>query len=212
MQKNKLNLIIDFLLLICLLLISGIGFLIRYVLPPGFARKQLYGSGVDLQFWGLDRHEWGNIHLIISFVFIGLLFFHILLHWKMICAFTLKHSQGKISSKVLLGIVLALSAICLVGPFCIQPEVTPHQGRIVAESITPINSEQTPTHSSSTIEVKGSMHLNELASQFQVSTSTIIAQMGISPKDSCQRIGRLKKKYGFTMHELKQLIELEMNN
>ena len=56
MEKSKLNLIIDGLLLLCITVIVGIGFLIKYVLVPGYQRWQIYNRNVDLFFWGLDRH------------------------------------------------------------------------------------------------------------------------------------------------------------
>ena len=57
MNKSKLNLIIDFIMLIILIVIAGIGFLIKYVLVPGFKRNEIYGQDMELYFWGLDRHQ-----------------------------------------------------------------------------------------------------------------------------------------------------------
>ncbi|MHC4076764.1 MAG: DUF4405 domain-containing protein [Planctomycetota bacterium] len=62
MKRAKLNLIIDALLLLCLAGIAGIGFLIKYVLVPGYQRWEIYGRNVSLFLWGLDRHQWGTIH------------------------------------------------------------------------------------------------------------------------------------------------------
>jgi len=55
---------------------AGIGVLIKYVLVSG--------KNINLLFWGLDRHEWGTIHLIVSLTFMLLLVLHIVFHWKMI--------------------------------------------------------------------------------------------------------------------------------
>ena len=59
MAKSKLNLIIDVFMLLCMAAIAGIGFLIKYVLVPGFRRWEIYDRNVDLSFWGMDRYEWG---------------------------------------------------------------------------------------------------------------------------------------------------------
>ena len=88
MKKSKLNLILDALLLLCIAAIGGIGFLMKYVIVPGYLRWEIYGRNVDLFFWGMGRHEWGTIHLVIGFVFLALLVLHIALHWGMLSAFT----------------------------------------------------------------------------------------------------------------------------
>lgn len=79
---------IDILMLLLMMPLAGIGFLIKYVLVPGSKRNELYGGGVDLEFLGLDRHEWGQIHFLISIGLLVLLALHIVFHWKMIvCIF-----------------------------------------------------------------------------------------------------------------------------
>jgi hypothetical protein len=57
MKKSKLNLIIDTLLLLCIAAIGGIGFLMKYVLIPGYQRWEIYERNVDLFLWGMGRHE-----------------------------------------------------------------------------------------------------------------------------------------------------------
>jgi hypothetical protein len=87
-DKSKLNLSIDIIMLLLLLPVAGIGFLIKYVLIPGIQRNSIYGNNTDLEFLGLNRHQWGTVHLILSIVFLLLLIIHIVLHWKMItCVF-----------------------------------------------------------------------------------------------------------------------------
>jgi hypothetical protein len=78
-NKSKINLAIDAVMLILLTMMAGLGFLIKYVLVPGFKRNTLYGSDVELYFWGLDRHQWGSIHLYLGFVFL----FLVLLYFEM---------------------------------------------------------------------------------------------------------------------------------
>ncbi len=81
---DKINLLIDLLLTLALALIAGIGFLIKYILPPGRERILKYGDNTELAFLGLDRHQWGGIHLLVAYVMLGLLILHIVLHWKTI--------------------------------------------------------------------------------------------------------------------------------
>ena len=84
MDKSKANLIIDALLFLCVMAITGIGLLMKYVLLPGKETTAIYGRKVDLFLFGMDRHAWGRIHLILAFVFLGLLTLHVVLHWNMI--------------------------------------------------------------------------------------------------------------------------------
>lgn len=65
---------------------AGIGLLVKFVLLPGKDTWAGYGRKVELFLFGMDRHQWGTIHMIIAFVFLGLAMLHIILHWKMILA------------------------------------------------------------------------------------------------------------------------------
>jgi hypothetical protein len=83
-MKPKINFTVDALMFLCMAAIGGIGLLMKYVLIAGKDRWIVYGRNVDLQLFGLDRHEWGSIHLLIGYVLLGLLIVHIVLHWKAI--------------------------------------------------------------------------------------------------------------------------------
>ncbi len=121
--KSKFNLIIDGIMLVVLTGLAGLGFLIKFILIPGEERWEIYGANVDMRFLGLDRHEWGSIHLTLGYIMIGLLFLHILLHWRIILGIfrtmTIKKSVrfGVLFTFILLGIFLILS------PFMVKPEI-----------------------------------------------------------------------------------------
>ena len=86
MTRSKWNFIIDICMFICMILLASIGFLIKYTLSTGREAWQLFGKNVELSMLGLNRHVWGDIHLYIAFVLLGLFLLHILMHWKMIKA------------------------------------------------------------------------------------------------------------------------------
>jgi len=67
-----------------MMIIVGLGLLMKYNLIPGNQRWIKYGRNVDLYLFGLDRHQWGTIHLILGYILIGLLVLHLILHWKVI--------------------------------------------------------------------------------------------------------------------------------
>ena len=103
--------------------IIGIGFLIEFTLISGQKRWSEYGKNVDLYFMGMDRHQWGTVHLILGFVLIGLLVLHIFLHWN-----TIKHVYKRIIKQPLLNKLVALGFmfICItiiLVPLFIQPEI-----------------------------------------------------------------------------------------
>ena len=99
MSKNRLNFWIDILMFIDMLIISLIGLLIKYVLPPGTGgRHGGWGEGKALTFIGMSRHEWGDVHFILAIVLLALLVIHIILHWNWIvyqikCTFKKKDKQ-----------------------------------------------------------------------------------------------------------------------
>ncbi|MDD3579657.1 MAG: DUF4405 domain-containing protein [Desulfobacca sp.] len=109
--KAKVNFVIDALMFVIMCAIAGIGFLIKYVLIPGEQRWEVYGRNVDLFWLGLDRHEWGSIHLYLALTLLTLLVIHIILHWQMILSL-FRSLIGKGSTRAV--ITLAFVVICLI--------------------------------------------------------------------------------------------------
>ncbi len=83
-EKSKLNFAIDSLMLLIMMALAGIGFLMKFVLISGKERWLVYGANVELSWLGLDRHEWGTIHLWLGYSLLVLLAIHIALHLKWI--------------------------------------------------------------------------------------------------------------------------------
>lgn len=123
MKKSTLNFIIDIIMLIVMSAVVGIGFIVKYVLIPGNQRWIVYGENVELHLLGMDRHEWGNIHLILGFVLIALLALHIIFHWKLIVSLYNRIFKSKGIYKILTIIFLTVCALFLLAPFFTTPEV-----------------------------------------------------------------------------------------
>jgi len=124
-SNSKLNMSIDIVMLLQMLLMAGIGFIMKYVTLSGEERNVRYGNHTDLEFLGLTRHEWGSIHLIISITFLVLLVLHILFHWDVILGilkrmFPLPYLRNGIL--ILLGL---LTVFTLLTPFLVEPEQVP---------------------------------------------------------------------------------------
>ena len=85
-MKNeiKINFVIDIFMFLVMGVIGGTGLLQKYKLISGSERWDLYGSNPELYMLGLDRHQWGYIHLVLGYVLLGLLVLHIIFHWRQI--------------------------------------------------------------------------------------------------------------------------------
>lgn len=135
--RQKVNFIIDILLLIATVFIIVIGFVIRYVLIPGSERWEKFGRNVELSILGLDRHQWGFIHLIVGLLFVGLLVLHLIFHWKQIVAMTRKILPGMYIRYTFVGAIVGIIVIVAVLPFLIPlqlGDLVTHQGRGVTRN------------------------------------------------------------------------------
>jgi hypothetical protein len=89
MRRTTLNFIIDLISFVDLLLLAATGSIMRWVLPPGSGgrgrgfRGGRGGEHIET-LWGLGRHDWGDIHFVLSLLFVLLMLIHIVLHWTWI--------------------------------------------------------------------------------------------------------------------------------
>ena len=123
MDKSKVNLVIDGVMFLCVMAIAGIGLLIKYVLLPGKETAAVYGRKVDLFLFGMDRHAWGRIHLIIAFVLLGLLTLHVVLHWNMILSIYCRFLGNTVVRRIVAVIVFVVGTFLVVSPFFVKPEI-----------------------------------------------------------------------------------------
>ena len=123
MDKTRLNFVIDALMFLCLMAIAGLGFLMKYILPPGREVWVRYGRNVDLTWLGWDRHDWGGLHLYLAFALLSLLVIHLILHWSMILGLLARLlPDPKRRQRVALAFLI-VSLLLLYFPFLITPEV-----------------------------------------------------------------------------------------
>ncbi len=128
MDKAKLNFVIDSLMFLFLAAIAGLGFLMKYVLLPGREAALTYGRRVDLFLFGLDRHDWGTIHLYLGFLFLALLALHLVLHWHMIPGLFARLVPDSRKRAFIAWVYAALAAALLLFPFFIGPELKEGDG------------------------------------------------------------------------------------
>lgn len=70
------NLTVDLLTFVVTMGVAVTGLLLRFVLPPG--------SG-GLELWGLERHDWGDVHFWLVVGLGVLVVVHVALHWAWVC-------------------------------------------------------------------------------------------------------------------------------
>lgn len=120
MRKPTLNFIINALMFFCMSAITGIGLLIKYTLISGQEQISKYGRNDKLLLLGLNRHEWGEIHLIIGFILIGLLILHIILHWKVIKSVYERLCYKKPALKIFSIVFFTICFLFLILPFVVN--------------------------------------------------------------------------------------------
>lgn len=122
-NKAKLNFVIDAFMFLVLMAMAGLGFLMNYILIPGKERWVKYGRNVNLTLWGWDRHDWGDIHLYLGFVLLGLLGLHLFLHWGQVVGLFQRFVPAKRRTLVILGFVL-VALLLIYFPFLVSPEIS----------------------------------------------------------------------------------------
>jgi hypothetical protein len=125
MDKTKFNFIIDALMFLILMAMAGLGFLMKYTLPPGRILKATSGSNPYLTWLGWDRHDWGDIHLYLAFILLSLLAIHLFLHWQQILGlFRRLIPDPQWRYRVAL-VFLVISLLLIYFPFLITPSSQP---------------------------------------------------------------------------------------
>ena len=223
MKRTDLNISIDILMFIVMMPVVGIGFLIKYVLLSGVDRNLVYGNDVDLLFWGMDRHQWGSVHLYLSFVLIFLLILHLIFHWKMMLGLVKNMIKSKVS-RILVAIGLPLVVLLFaIVPLFLKPEVkegVTHHGHALQQEqlektrlLEPIehtsSSHFLEKHHASGIELNGRMTINDVAKVYVVSAQELCEEIGVPIDEANVTFGRLKRQYAFDLDELRTFIEQE---
>lgn len=226
-MKGKLNFIIDVLMFLLLAAITGLGFLMKYVLIPGKDRVAHFGRFVDLYFLGLDRHEWGGLHLILGFVLLGLLVLHIVLHWNSIQCLFRRLINGESWRGPLLFAFSAVSLFLFAFPFLIRIEIReaaagshvhhhasaemndgPARHEMPGADHSASDQPDRSDPAASALQIQGRMTLIQVSEQYHVPVASIVSGLHIDDSVSPNtQLGYLRKRYGFHMSDVIRLIE-----
>jgi hypothetical protein len=236
---------------------AGIGFLIKYNLLSGEKRNAIYGENINLELLGMDRHQWGTIHLIVSIAFVIFILLHIIFHWKMVVCF-FKRLVPKRTPRIIFSVLISVFGLFLfVFAFVLEPEQVQYgnlyrhrsvstsdvlhevlnnevvnEAEVVSAKTSAVNSTKVTqqaevihkTHSEhdekqhrnqhtiEEYEVLGSQSISYVAGKYGVPSSYICKELGISTSYQSERLGRLRKRYNFSMSDVSRAIAKYKND
>ena len=231
MKRSDLNFIINALMFLLMSLLIGMGLLIKYVLLPGKEVWLIYKDNVELTFLGLDRHQWGTIHLIVALVLIALLILHIILHWKQVYGIYKRIIKKKTYRSSLLIVFTILAAFFILFSFVVPIEISPHERlyknrvhethieephsdivKVIGDENDVVkenehDADHEPKFKNQDINIKGFMTLNEVSSEFDVPLEYLKSELDIPDSEKGdRRLGQLIRKYEFTMIDVKDVL------
>ena len=215
-EKAKFNFVVDALMFICMMAIAGLAFLMKFILIPGKERWAKYGESVELSLLGMDRHEWGTIHLTIGFLLLGLLALHIILHWKVILGLFQKLIDNQKARWITASAFVVVSSLLLIAPLAARPDIQEvGRGRSAQMGSTnaacggcpEIFAHDTGHRTNDRMEIKGFMTLAEVSEKHDIPIPCLKTHLGIPASvTDTENLGRLKKTYDFTMSDVAGVI------
>jgi hypothetical protein len=112
MQLFTLVKIVDLLSFLLLVMMISTGAILEFTLPTR--------SG-PLSVWGMTRHEWGDIHSLISMAFLVLMSSHLVLHFKFIKSAIAGNATREQFYRLAIGLIALIVLIALA----VAPVVSP---------------------------------------------------------------------------------------
>jgi Mor family transcriptional regulator len=216
MKKVNWQFLVDTSMFICMVGIAVIGILLAFFIPQGPSSPDS-----SKYFLNLHRHQWGNIHLYLSITFVLLLIIHLTLDWKWIKSRAYHIFKGR--WKMALGSTFLLSLLVLFIIWIVYPkepgayeEYGLGRGRLATENLLPGSLHEREPNSGAqeqeTLTVTGQMTLKDLEELSGVPASRIIEALGL-PSNSSEKetLGRLRKKYGLSLVEMRDVLTRLMN-
>ncbi len=194
MKKTKMNFVIDAMAFISFVLLTSTGVLVHYVLPPGSGRFSIL--------WGMDRHQWGQLHYWISIIMMVCLGLHLLLHWKWVLAMI----KGRPREEGY-GIRIALSIVGVIALIALA--VIPLLGRVEQTNEEPPHKMRTMEPGSTEgYSIEGSMTLADIERETKVPAAVILRELQLPDNLSRnEQLGKLSKKYKFELQNVRDIIQ-----
>jgi hypothetical protein len=233
MKRSDLNFVIDAFAFIGLVLLIVTGLIMRFVLPP--LQGSRGGEAGPSLLWGWDRHQWGEIHFWIAAGLLVILVVHLFLHWKWIVSVLQGKPREGSGIRVSLGILsLVVLIVVAFAPFFSPTEQKTRRGKQavfeksgeqmldenksirklpespVDSNLKKMNDEEKPVSvkESHSEGIRGSMTLREIEKTTGVPVAYVLKKLELpDDTDPENRLGQLRKRYGFDMHDVRKIFE-----
>jgi len=176
-------------------------------------------------FLGLHRHQWGNIHFYLSITFTVLVIIHLILSWKWIKAKARQIFKGRWDTALILTAIASILVLFLFWSFFPKvPGAYEDYGIRAGERAKrqQLSKEEYPIHEekdeekltkgrmaedTSGILITGRMTLYDIEDMTGIPARKIADKLGIpSNAPLNETLGRLRKRYLFTMREVRDVI------
>lgn len=128
MKRSSINFLIDYLLAFCFCAMGGVGILLLTAVPPTRIMREETIFSERAILWGLDRHQWGFIHLTLALLVLFLLFLHVYFHWQQIKCLYRRWTDRHPVKQFVLGPLFLLTCIALLGIPCFLKPSAPYPG------------------------------------------------------------------------------------
>lgn len=205
MSRTAVSFWLDLASLLVMLGLALTGGITHYVLPSG--------TGNWLTLFGWGRHDFGRLHFYLGLAVVVLLTLHLAWHWSWLCGFVAKRLGKDAPSRRARRVAGAATAACagllLVGGLAWASSLVEHrfeQGdrRRGAASEAAIYQGDEDCPAAATIN--GRMTVEEAAAAAGISPSALLQALGVAyPVDPQERLGRLRRRFGFSMQEVRRL-------
>ena len=211
MTKPRLNYVVDVVMFTLMGAMIFIGVLMSFFLASGPVVDE--GSKYV---WGLHRHQWGDIHMILSFAFVAFFILHLLLHWNWIKGATRK----LLRSSSVLTVILLLPALVILLAWSFSEKDSPayaEYGIRAASKFQRVEESPPPRYpreevavekkNVKKVEINGRMSLADIEKAAGISAKKIAQELGL-PQDAPldRNLGSLRRSYNFEMQQVRDLI------
>ena len=213
MKKSDWQYLVDTLLFLSIVGITLIGFLMGLVIPKGPAAPES-----TKYFLGLHRHQWSNIHFYLSVAFVVFVTIHILFSWKWIKSKSRQIFKKRWNAAL---IFTAIASVLLVFLFwALYPRVPgayegygvraterTKQQQLSDEGSPPSEEKIFYEDGSVYMVITGQTTLKQAEKATGIPAKTIAAELRLPSNISIDdTFGRLRKKYGFSLLEVRDVL------
>ncbi|MBN1845034.1 MAG: DUF4405 domain-containing protein [Sedimentisphaerales bacterium] len=200
MKRNTWNFVLDGAAFLLLGALAWTGCLIHYILPPRHGRFR----GTELLLFGWDRHDYGRLHFYLALGMLSLIAVHVWLHWSWVCQ-TVSGFLGRAKAKPLRRAVYGLTLL-LLSAAGIAASLAWANSR-VQETVLEGDNQAVEGHEEEFLPQMGQMSLQEISQRTGVPVERFIEQLHLpADVDVRERLGRLRRLYGFEMQHVRDVI------